>query len=381
MRLQRGHCLALAATVILSIWMASGKMNKAAQPHSVAVVANPQSDIFSVQVTRFHAQTVTPELVIHGQTAPNRRVDLSSELTGRVIRIHRREGDFVEKGQLIMEIDPQDKPHRLLMAQAQLKQRTLEHKANQNLIKKGLQNETRLAHSDALLAAAKAQVKLLQVQLAATKVRAPFAGVLEDRKVEVGTFLKSGNGIISLLDFDPFIIKGYAAEKDLLRLKTGTQARGRTLDGQEHLGVIRYIASQASAASRTFAIELQIDNPSGRHSDGATADLIVPMAATAAIFISPALLGLDEHGTIGAKYVDRHQQVVFAPVVMVKAESKGVWVAGLPNPVDLIVVGQSFVSPGERVHPVFSEPAPDNREPAQQNSRSRQLPVASHGGK
>ena len=94
MRLQRGHYLALAATFILSIWMASGKMGDAAQPHSVAVVANPQSDIFSVQVTRFHAQTVTPELVIHGQTAPNRRVNLSSELAGRVIHIHRREGDF-----------------------------------------------------------------------------------------------------------------------------------------------------------------------------------------------------------------------------------------------------------------------------------------------
>ncbi len=381
MQLERGHYIALGATAILSFWMITGMVSEEAQPQKIAVVENVKSDIFSVQVERFHAQTVVPELIIHGQTAPNRSVALTSELSGKVIKIHKREGDFVKKGQLIVEIDPQDKPQKLIMAQAQLKQRELEHQANQKLIKKGLQNETQLAQSESLLAAAKAQVKLLQVQLAATNIRAPFSGILEGRKVELGTFLKSGNGIISLLDFNPFIIKAYAAEKDLVRIQTGSKAMGRTLDGIEHQGAIRYVSSQASAASRTFAVELEINNPSERQSDGATADIFVPMGQTPAIFITPALLSLNEKGIMGAKYVASDQQVVFAPIELVKAESNGVWVSGLPNPVDLIVVGQSFVSPGETVRPVFKEPVLDSHEPLEQNLATHQLPAASNEGK
>ena len=381
MQLERGHYIALGATAILSFWMITGMVSEEAQPQKIAVVENVKSDIFSVQVERFHAQTVIPELIIHGQTAPNRSVALTSELSGKVIKIHKREGDFVKKGQLIVEIDPQDKPQKLLMAQAQLKQRELEHQANQNLIKKGLQNETQLAQSESLLASAKAQVKLLQVQLAATNIRAPFSGILEGRKVELGTFLKSGNGIISLLDFNPFIIKAYAAEKDLVRIQTGSKAMGRTLDGIEHQGAIRYVSSQASAASRTFAVELEINNPSERQSDGATADIFVPMGQTPAIFITPALLSLNEKGIMGAKYVANDQQVVFAPIELVKAESNGVWVSGLPNPVDLIVVGQSFVSPGETVRPVFKEPVLDSHEPLEPNLATHQLPAASNEGK
>jgi len=381
MQLERGHYIALGATAILSIWMLTGLMSDEPELQKTAVVENVKSDIFSVQVERFHAQAVTPQLTIHGQTAPNRSVALTSELAGKVIKLHKREGDFVKKGQVIVEIDPQDKPQKLIMAQAQLKQRTLEHQANQNLIKKGLQNETQLAQSESQLAAAKAQVKLLEVQLAATQVRAPFSGILEDRKVELGTYLKSGNGIISLLDFNPFIIKGYAAEKDLLQINAGSQAKGRTLDNEEHSGTIRYVSSQASAASRTFAVELEIANPSERQSDGATADILVPLGETSAIFITPALLSLNEKGIMGAKYVASDQQVVFAPIVLVKAESNGVWVSGLPNPVDLIVVGQSFVSPGEIVHPVFKEPVLDSNETLEQNLATHQIPAASNEGK
>ena len=356
MQLNKGHYIAIGATTILSIWMLSGMLGKEELVNNTAVVEPIKSDVFAVQVERFHAQQLTPELIIHGKTAPNRRVALTSELSGKVIELLAREGDFVKKGQIIVEIDPQDKPQKLLQAKALLKQRKLEHQANQSLINKGLQNETRLAQSESQLAAARAQVKLLEVQLAATHIRAPFSGILEERKVELGTFLKSGNGIISVLDYNPFIIKADAAEKDLPHLRTGTQATGRTLDDIVHSGHIRYVSSQANPATRTFTVELEIANPSERQADGVTADVMVPLTQTHAIFVSPALLSLNEKGILGAKYVKPDNQVAFSPVSLVKAESNGVWISGLPNPVDLIVIGQSFVSPGEKVQPVFKEP-------------------------
>ncbi len=379
MQLDRGHYIALGATALLSVWMLTGLTSQEAPLSIQAVVEPVKNDVFTVQVERFHATTIIPELVIHGQTAPNRSVFLTSETSGKVIKLHAREGDFVKKGQVIIEIDPQDKPQKLVMANAQLQQRTLEHQANLDLVARGLQNQTQLAQSEAQLASAQAQVKSLQVQMAATRVRAPFSGILEDRKVELGTYLKSGNGIISLLDYNPFIIKGFAAEKDLMQIKTGVKATGHTLDNTIYNGTIRYVSSQANQASRTFAVELEISNPSERQSDGATADIFVPLAKASAIFISPALLSLNEKGLMGAKYVAQDQQVAFAPVTLVKAESNGIWVSGLPNPVDLIVVGQSFVSPGEKVQPVYKEPILIDHDTPEQNLATHETTISSTG--
>lgn len=354
MQLTRGHIIALGATAILSLWMLSGVGNNE-QETIQAPVNSKVSDLFAVQVQTFHASDITPELIIHGETAPSRTVSLTSEVSGKVLKLLFREGDLVKAGQVIMEIDPQDKPQQLRQAKALLKQRQMEHKANQALIGQGLQNETRLAESEALLEAARAQIKALEVQLDATNVKAPYGGVLENRRVELGSYLRNGDPIVDVLDYNPFLIKGFAAEKDLHLIRKGKEARGITLDGIEHKGVIRYVSSQSNKASRTFAVELEIANPDDRQADGVTADIRIPLNTTKAIFVSPALLGLNEQGILGAKYVI-DQQVVFSPIELIQAESTGVWVSGLPNPVDLIIAGQSFVSPGEKVNPVYKQP-------------------------
>lgn len=356
MALSRGHFLAIGSSAILVLWMVSGALfNDAPQQNVSPVEKDNQNKLFSVQVQRFIGQETQPELTINGQTEANRIVNITSETDGKVVKIHAREGDLVKQGQLIIELDPQDKPEKLIQAKANLKQRNIELDANKKLVAQGLQNQTRLAESEALLAQAKAQVKSLEVQFNATQIRAPFAGVLENGQVELGSYLKSGNPVISLLDYNPFVIKGNASEKDMLAIQTGMPAIGTTLDGATHHGNIRYISTQASQTSRSFTVELEINNPSGRQFNGVTAQISIPLKSTTAIFISPALLNLNDKGLLGAKYVNQDNVVEFAPITLVKAEATGVWVSGLPSPVDLIISGQSFVSPGERVNPVFKQ--------------------------
>lgn len=356
MALTRGHYLAIGSSTLLVIWMMSGALfNDTPQQNIAPVEIDTQSKLFSVQVQRFIGKDTQPELTINGQTSANRIINITSETDGKVIKIHAREGDLVKQGQLIVELDPQDKPEKLIQAKANLKQRSIELDANKKLVSQGLQNQTRLAESEAQLAQAKAQLKLLEVQFDATQIRAPFAGVLENGQVELGSYLKSGNPVISLLDYNPFIIRGNASEKDMLAIQAGMPATGKTLDGSTHQGKIRYLSTQASQTSRSFTVELEIDNPSGRQFNGVTAQIAIPLQSTSAVFISPALLNLNDKGLLGAKYVNQQNVVEFAPITLVKAESTGVWVAGLPSPVDLIISGQSFVSPGERVNPVFKQ--------------------------
>jgi len=351
MTLNRGHLIALAAAALLSIWMLSGPNQEPEQPIK-APVNQTEDPLFSVQVEQFTGQIITPELIINGATAPSRQVSVLAETTGTVKAIHAQEGELVKAGQVIIELDPRDKPQQLQEAQANLKQRKIEFEASRSLVERKLQQPTHLAESEARLAAAQARLRAIEIELAATRVTAPFTGVLESRQVELGAYVRNGDPIAQILDFNPFLIKGHVAEKDLLKLKVGHTAKGRTLDGQIHEGRIRYISSQSNRLSRTFAVELEIANPNEHQADGLTADIRVPLPPVSATFISPALLSLNESGVLGAKYVSDNQ-VHFAPVQLVKTEPLGAWVSGLPNPADVIVVGQSFVSPGDKVKPVY----------------------------
>ena len=355
MELNRSHYLAIGASGIIALWMLSGILSSATPEAPQVPVEKQIDDLFAVQVERYVSDQIIPELVIHGETQASRSVDITSEIEGKVIKIHSREGDFVKRGQLIIEVDPQDKPQRLKQAQALVKQRELEFAGNEKLIGQGLQNKTRLAESESLLESAKAQVKSLEIDLEGTQIRAPFDGILESRNVEVGSYLRMGSAVISIMDFNPFIIKGFIAEKDRYKIKPGSQAKGKTLNGKTYSGKIRYVSSQSYQASRTFAVELEINNPSERQVNGVTAQILVPLDKSDAILVTPALLSLNSKGVLGAKHVNDLQHVEFTPVELVKAQSDGVWISGLPNPVDLIVTGQSFVSAGEKVQPVFKK--------------------------
>jgi len=356
MQLTRGHYIALGSTLLIILWMLTGLLKPTNLNATEAPVQKKTSEMFSVQVEQYDAKTIIPELIIHGQTAPNRSVEIKAEIAGKVLKINAREGDYVKKDQIIIEIDPRDKKEQLDQAKALLKQRKVEHQANQSLIGQGLQNKTRLAESEALLASANAQVTALTIDLNASKIKAPFSGILENRHVEVGSYLRVADPVISLLDYNPFIVKAYAAEKDLMLIQTGSKAKAKLINGTVLDGTIRFVSSTANDASRTFAVELEIQNLSERQANGVTADISIPLQPTNGIFISPALLTLNEKGLLGAKYVGEDNRVIFSPVQLIKAEATGVWISGLPNPVNLIVVGQSFVSTGEKVNPVTIRP-------------------------
>jgi membrane fusion protein, multidrug efflux system len=350
-RLNQGHYIAIAITLIVSAWMIQGLISKPAPEPAKAPVTLQPDALFSVQVQSVTAQTIHPEITINGHTSASQSVLLSAETAGKVIAIHKKEGQRVNQGDIILELDPQDKNERLLQAQSIVKQREMELEGSKTLSAQGLQNQSKLVEAQAALAAAKADARSLQVQLAATKIKAPFNGILEDRKVELGAYVRVGDTIISLLNYSPFIISGEVPEKDLMALHIGQEAQG-IINLQSYHGKLRYIASRATTSTRAFSVELEINNPSARMAEGLTATIRVQLPATAAIKISPALLSLNKEGLMGLKYVDAQQTVQFAPINLIKAEADGIWVAGLPNPVNLIMVGQSFVSTGQQVNAV-----------------------------
>ena len=158
-----------------------------------------------------------------------------------------------------------------------------------------------------------------------------------------------------IADLDPLIVRAHATEQQISQLSVGQQAKVSLLNGEQAQGELRYIASVGNDATNTFKIEVAIDNKNAALFAGLSSELTIDLAKMSAIKISPALLALDEQGNIGVKSV-KDSIVHFTPIQIIKSENDGIWLTGLGEQADIIVLGQGFVRAGDKVEAIFDTP-------------------------
>ena len=362
--LNQGHIAAIVLFLLMIIWVASGSLG----PEESFSNSRPlvmESGLKRVQVEQMQGEATQRDVIISAKTAANRRVELRSEIRAKVVAIHKNKGERVQQGDVLIELDARDWPARLKQAKANLKQRKLEEQSAQKLFAKGLANESQLARVQTDLANAEAEVIQYQLQVNATQIKAPFDGVLDSRMVEIGDFIQDGHEVATVLDFAPFLVVGSLPEQEAAHVNIGDPGHAILVNGTRVDGHIRFVASEADVQTRTFLVELEVDNPSGVMTSGLTAKLHVPQPETHAYHVSPALLILNDEGKLGLKGIDEEHRVIFRPISLLKADKAGIWVYGLGASADIITVGQGFVEYGEQVEPVFvTEQHQETAEPA-----------------
>ena len=230
------------------------------------------------------------------------------------------------------------------------------YKAQLKLQEEGYVSETQIAEAIAKLEVAKAELTRAQLDLDYMTVRAPFDGALQDRVVEIGDFVRVGDQVATFVDNTKIIVSGTISERDARFVKVDDTGTAQLATGQSVTGRIRYISPVADQSTRTFNVELEVDNPDGTLPAGVTAELKLPGDKVLAHKISPALLTLNAEGEIGLKVVDEYDEVQFYPVELAMSEPDGVWVSGVPESAKIITVGQGYVAPGQSVESVFAQP-------------------------
>lgn len=350
--LNQGHFAAIILLLGMILWVASGSLGEE-QAFSNPRPLVMESGLKRVQVERMQGQAAQRDVLVSAHTAANRRVELRSEVRAKVVRITKAKGERVKQGDVLVELDARDWPAQLKQAKASLKQRQLEAQSTQELFNKGLANDALLAQAQTALANAEAAMMKARIQLNATKVRAPFDGIVDQRMVEVGDFVNDSQAIMTILDFSPYLVVGNLPEIEAANVHMGDSGYAILVDGSRVDGTIRFVAAQADSQTRTFPVELEINNPGGVMTSGLTAKLHIPQPSTHAYHVSPALLILSDDGQLGLKGIDDQHKVVFRPIKLLRADNNGIWVYGLGEQADIITVGQGFVDYGEQVEPVF----------------------------
>ena len=340
--------IVLVIVVALAAWLASGMVG-GDEPAGEAAPKADQAQPVSVAVRTSTAEQVWREVELNGRTAPDRAVTLRAQTAGRIDSVNARRGARVEAGEVLARIALDDRGASRNEARAVVKQRRLQYEAVRKMSEKGYQTRTDLAQAKSDLEAAQAQLANIQQDIDNTVVRAPFAGVLETRPVEVGDYVAVGDEIARVIQQNPFVVRGDLAEKDVAFVEPGQPGRARLIDGSTVEGGVRYVATEADEATRTYPVELEVDNPGGRLVSGASAKLILPLEQVEAHEVAADLLTLDEAGEMGIKTIGEDGRVAFHGADIVKSSDQRLWLGGLPESVHLITSGQGFVRAGDAV--------------------------------
>lgn len=341
--------LALLAAVV--IWMLSGAFAK--MPDQ-APVEEPKkiSQKMQVSVLDVKAEEITREIVIQGELAPLRQVEISAQTTSRVVELPVDKGEKVDADALLIQLAEEDRAAQLRRAEAEVLNQKLEVAGARKLKQKGLQAENRVKAAEAELAAAEADLKKARLELDYTRIKAPFGGVVEARYVELGSHLERGDRVVLLVDESALKAVGRVSQQSAGKLRLGQQIKVRLLDGREAQGLVTYISRVGDTETHSFRVEAEVPNPQGVLNAGTSAELRIAINQEAAHFLSPAVFALDDSGVVGVKSVNDEDIVRFYPIELVRSEAAGVWVSGLPEQVRVITQGQGFVNAGEAVIPV-----------------------------
>ncbi|MCG8493686.1 MAG: efflux RND transporter periplasmic adaptor subunit [Sneathiellales bacterium] len=302
-----------------------------------------------VQVASYSAKPKAQEVVVRGRTEAFRTVEIKAETPGRVVETLVERGQRVKKGDILIKFAVKDRKAQLAEAEALIRQRQIEYKAAKSLNKKGFSAATTLAGAKAQLDSAHAKAKSVRILLEDLVLRAPFDGVIEDRQAEIGDYIKDGNTVVTIVDENPFLVTGQISELFVNRIKVGDRGTAKLVTGEEVSGTIRFIGKTSDAATRTFRVELLVNNDNNDLRAGVTAEIKFQTEKVLAHFISPAVLTLNDEGVLGVRAVDSDDMVVFYPVNVLSDTAEGTWITGLPDESLLITVGQEFVSEGEKV--------------------------------
>jgi len=349
--MRSSYVAAGVVVVALCLWMASGLLASRDNDEKDTETAAAESAPMKVEVIDVELLSMAREIVLQGQLEAKRQLAIRAETSGTVKELVATKGQRVNAGDTIANLDLSSRETERSEARANVRTAQSEQQAANSLRQQGLQSQVQLEQAEARLEAARAALSRVELDIANTRIIAPFKGVVNDLTVEVGELVEHSGVVAELVDDSSFRVTAQAAQQTLAELRVGQPVSVRLITGQTLPGKLTFISSVADRATRSFKVEASVANTQEAIAAGVSASLIVPVEQVEAAFITPSALSLGDAGELGVKAVNADNQVVFFPIQMVSTSIDGAWVTGIPDASRVITLGQGFVNAGEVVDP------------------------------
>lgn len=348
---------AFCVTIAAGAWIATGEFSsvgsaqeaKAAEQTPEAVVEAPEPMLRTVAaaepVVIDHARTIR----LSGVTAADKRTALAARAEGVISSLALTKGSPVEAGALVMTLEGPETQAQANIAEIALAQRERELERSEKLFAGGNTPEIEVLNARSARDAAAAELIRARAAVDRLELRAPFAGIVDTVDVEIGEWVQTGAPVATILALDPIVVKAEVSERDLSSVNTGSTAKVLLANGVELEGVVRLIAREASAETRTFPVEIALRNEDLALSSGMTAAVELKASPVHAVVVPRSIITLAEDGALGVRVVGPDNIAQFAAVTVIDDTPDGLVVTGIPEGVRVVVAGQDLVRNGDAV--------------------------------
>jgi len=323
---------------------------------AAAAAAEETVRVINVEVAPVGTTGFDDVIRITGEAEAMHDITLSAEETGRIVAFPVPKGSWVAEGAVVAELDGE-----ILASQAREAREAAKLADEQYERQRRLWEEEHIGSEMAFLqartnaAVAHARLETLEARLARTKIRAPVAGIFDEKYAEVGEMAMPGTRIARVVASRQVKVVGGVPERYALDVGAGDRADVTfdVMPGERFSGRIRYVGAAVDPVNRTVPIELVLDNPGGRIKPRMVANVRVARARLTDVVVVPQQVVLrTEDGfevfvveDAGGRPVARRRPVT----VGVSARNQVVITEGLAPGDVLITLGQQLVDDGSRV--------------------------------
>ena len=216
-----------------------------------------------VEVARVEAMTLTDDVQAVGSLKSSQGVMLRPEVSGRIARLGFVEGQRVQRGQLLVQLDDTLQQAQLKQAEAQASIARTNLQRSRELLAQNFVSQSAVDQNATSLQVAEAQVALAQAQLARMRVLAPFDGTAGLKLVDIGDYVKDGADVVNIEDLTALTVQFAVPERYIDRLRVGqpVDVAVDALPGRSFKGRVQAVDSQVDANGRALQVLAQVDNP------------------------------------------------------------------------------------------------------------------------
>lgn len=293
-------------------------------------------------------------LEIQGVAKANKNIEISPEMGGTVTAILVKEGQKVQAGQTLIQLDDSSIRNSINELNTQLSLAKTTFERQERLWKQKIGSEMQYLQAKAQKESLENNLSSLRTQARKMRITAPFAGVVDEIFPKLGELASPQMPTVRLLNLDKVYVEADVTETYLPIIKEGTETVVRfTSINKEINAKISQVGNYINPANRSFKIRINIDNKDQSIKPNLLADVKIVDFETKGIIIPATLVQQDQSGNnyVFTVVTENNVQKVVKNMITVGNEfNNEIYVSeGLKATDTLINAGARFVKDGDKV--------------------------------
>lgn len=217
-------------------------------------------------------------------------VTVTAEMSGKVVSIPFEAGNRVKAGALLVQQDVSVEEAQLRAAEAAAELARINFERSRTLLPTHAISQSDYDNNQARQLQALAEVDTIRAQIGKKTIRAPFAGRLGIRQINLGQIINDGEAIVSLQALDPIFVNFQLPQQQLGQVHPGLEVRVivDALPGRTWTGEVTAIAPEVDVVSRNVRVQALLANPDEQLRAGMFASLTLVLPETEPVLTIPA---------------------------------------------------------------------------------------------